>query len=78
VKSVLITAVGGAVLIAGMPAASAQSTCEDLGGTVGVERVCHVQTGTAAYSIDIRFPLDYPDQQAVADYLKRNRADFLD
>ncbi|MFG1934084.1 hypothetical protein ACGFK1_26100 [Mycobacterium sp. NPDC048908] len=73
----LITAAAVVALVAGMPSATAQSTCEGLGGTVDVDQVCHVQSTTTAYAIDISFPLGYPDQQAVADHLKQGRADFL-
>ncbi|OBF28466.1 hypothetical protein A5724_28350 [Mycobacterium sp. ACS1612] len=73
----LITAAAVVALVAGMPSATAQSTCEDLGGTVGADQVCHVQSTTTAYAIDISFPLGYPDQQAVADYLEQDRVDFL-
>ncbi|WP_235010166.1 esterase [Mycobacterium sp. 3519A] len=76
-KSALITAVAGAALIAGMPSASAQLTCAELGGTVDVDQVCHVHSTAAAYSMDIDFPLGYPDEQAVAGYLEQSRADFL-
>jgi len=67
---------GGAV--APPPIASASpSTCADLGGTVDAAQMCQVHTETATYTIDISVPLDYPDQQAVFDYLAQDRADFL-
>ena len=70
-----------ALAIAGMaaaPTAAAQSTCDGLGGTVDAAQVCQVHTATPTYTLDMTIPLDYPDQQAVADYLTQDRADFLD
>lgn len=57
-------------------AAPAQSSCADLGGTAGPDRACHVRTSTAAYDVDISFPLDYPDLQAVTGFVKRGRDEF--
>jgi len=79
----LFAALIGAVLIAGVaaygtPTASAQSACDGLGGTVDADQICQVHSTTPAYSIDMSFPLDYPDQQSVSDYLMQDRADFLD
>ena len=76
----LITALTGAALIAlAMPAtAAAQSTCDSLGGTVDANQVCQAHSTTATYTMDMSIPVDYPDQQAVFDYLAQDRADFLD
>jgi hypothetical protein len=77
----LLAALAGAALIAGvtiLPAASAQSACDALGGTVGADQICQVHSATPTYTIDMSFPLDYPDQQAVGDYLTQDRDGFLD
>jgi len=76
----LIAALTGAALIAlAMPAtADAQSTCDSLGGTIDVNQICQAHSTTATYTMDMSIPLDYPDQQAVFDYLAQDRADFLD
>jgi hypothetical protein len=77
----IFAATVGSALIAGvavMPTASAQLACEGLGGTVDANQVCQVHTATPSYKFDASFPLDYPDQQAVTDFLTQNRADFLD
>jgi hypothetical protein len=74
----LIATVTAAVTIAlPAPAAGAQSGCTDLGGTVDTDQICQVHSTTSNYTIDMSFPLDYPDQQAVFDYLKQDRADFV-
>jgi hypothetical protein len=67
------------------PAASAQpsvvtqgqSACTELEGTVGPDQICHVHSVTPHYKIDMKFPLDYPDLRAVTDFLKQDRAEFL-
>jgi hypothetical protein len=57
--------------------AGAQSACDQLGGTVDSNQTCHVHTETTGYTIDFGFPVDYPDQQPVADYLTQTRDDFV-
>ena len=78
-KMALLVALTGAALIAGAtaPAADAQSGCTDLGGTVDAHQTCQVHSTTNSYTLDMSVPLDYPDQQAVFDYLKQDRADFV-
>lgn len=56
---------------------AAQSACDQLGGTVDPGQTCHVRSATATYKIDFGFPVDYPDQQPVADYLMQTRDDFV-
>jgi Protein of unknown function (DUF3298) len=59
-------------------AAQGQSACADLNGTVGSDQACHVHAATSTYKIDMTFPLDYPDMQAVTDFLKKDRDSFLE
>jgi hypothetical protein len=59
-------------------AAGAQSACDALGGTVDTDQRCQVQIRTADYEIGFNFPVDYPDQQTVTDYLTRERDEFID
>jgi hypothetical protein len=62
----------------GKPTAAAPSACAELGGTLGPDQLCKVHASTADYTIDMSFPVDYPEQQAVTDYLKQNRDGFVD
>jgi Protein of unknown function (DUF3298) len=55
-----------------------QSACTDLNGTVGSDQTCRVHAATSTYKLDMNFPLDYPDMQAVTDFLKNDRDEFLD
>jgi hypothetical protein len=59
------------------PAAAAQSACADLGGTVGPDGVCTVHTSNPTYTLDMTFPNDYPDQQALTGYLTQARDGFV-
>jgi hypothetical protein len=76
----LLVALTSVAVIAALatPAASAQSSCATLGGTVDAAAVCTVHSETPSYTIDISFPLDYPDQQAVINYLTQDRGEFVD
>lgn len=56
----------------------APAPCADLNGTVAPDRSCHVRSTTSAYTVDMSFPLDYPDLRAVTDFLGQDRAEFLD
>jgi hypothetical protein len=53
--------------------AGAQSACADLGGTVDPDQICQIHSGTTSCKIDFSFPVDYPDQQQVTDYLTQQR-----
>jgi Protein of unknown function (DUF3298) len=73
-----------AILVAGVLAcwtgaspAAAQSACTDLGGTVGTDGICTVHTANPTYTLDITFPNDYPDQQALTAYLTQARDGFV-
>ncbi len=80
-----LTALAAAVALAtvfGAPA-SAQPTapaagCTELGGTAQADRTCRIQTKTATYSIEISYPLDYSDQPALTDFVKKDWDDFVD
>jgi hypothetical protein len=80
--AVLAAAATTFIAAIGMPAAAADTAsaqaCADLGGTVDANQICQVHNSTPTYTVDMSFPLDYPDQQAVSNYLTQGRADFLD
>ena len=66
----------------GAPASARPATpaagCAELGGAVQADQTCHIETKTATYSIDIRYPLGYSDQRAVTDYVTQDRTEFVD
>jgi len=57
--------------------AAASSACTELEGTVGDADLCTVHTETPNYTIDMSFPVDYPDQRAVVDVLTNQRDGFI-
>jgi uncharacterized protein DUF3298 len=71
-----VIAVGG-LLGPGVPVAAADSACATLGGEVESEQTCHVHATTSTYTLDMKFPLDYPDSQALTDYVAQNRDGFV-
>lgn len=62
---------------AGIPPAAAQSSCAELGGVVESGQICHVHAANAGYTVDVKFPVDYPDQQVLTDYVAQNRDGFI-
>src|SRR5258705_10163006 len=73
----ILVAAGVLACSAGISTAAAQSACADLGGTVGPDGVCSVHTSNSSYTLDITFPNDYPDQQALTAYLTQARDGFV-
>ena len=56
--------------------ADAQNNCTALGG-IAADGVCHVSASKPTYVMDLRFPTDYPDEQAIVDYLLQNKDGFV-
>jgi hypothetical protein len=73
-----------AILLAGVLAcstststAAAQSACVDLGGVVDPDGTCRVHAANSTYTLDLSFPNDYPDQDALIGYLTQARDGFV-
>ena len=64
-------------IAAAAPVAAAPSSCAEMGGVVQSGDVCRVQVTDPAYILDMTFPLNYPDQQAISDYLGQTRDGFV-
>jgi hypothetical protein len=75
----LIAAVAIAVAaLVGWPvAAAAPPTCASLGGTMPDAQTCRLHTSTPTYTLTMTFPADYPDEQALTDYITQNRDGFV-
>ncbi len=58
--------------------ASAPSLCTKLGGTSDSNQTCHVRSETSTYTLDFKFPVDYPDMQPVTDYIAKRRDEFVE
>ena len=72
----LAVALAGGVVLAAAPAIGAPGSCAALGG-VAAAGSCHVQAGNPSYTVEMTFPLDYPDEQAIVDYLSQTREGFV-
>ncbi|MGA7051227.1 MAG: esterase [Mycobacterium sp.] len=76
-RFLLAAAVSACAVLLGWPAAAAPPSCASLGGTIEAAQVCHVHTSSPTYTLNLTFPADYPDQQALTDYITQNRDGFL-
>lgn len=72
-----LLATGAVVRLAGGAVAAPDTSCAGMGGTVEAGEMCHVHASNGNYTLDMTFPLDYPDQQALTDYLTQNRDGFV-
>jgi len=59
------------------PASAAPAKCADLSGVVDGAEMCHIQASDPAYTLDVTYPVNYPEQQGVVDYIKQTRDGFL-
>jgi Protein of unknown function (DUF3298) len=59
------------------PAAAAPPACASLGGSVDAGQMCHVRATGPMYMVNMTFPADYPDEQALTDYIAQNRDGFI-
>jgi len=55
---------------------AAATDCAAMGGTPEADNICHVHVADSGYTMDLRFPTTYADEQAVLDYLAQNREGF--
>src|ERR1700730_5938142 len=64
-------------VLVGWPAAAEPPSCAGLGGTVVAAETCRVHASGPTYTLTVTFPVDYPDEQALTDYITQNRAGFF-
>lgn len=65
-----------ATVFASPGVAAAKDYCADLkGGSTGT--TCVINDAESGYTVNISFPVDYPDQQAVADFISQTRDGFV-
>jgi hypothetical protein len=67
----------GAVLLSAPAVANAASSCTDFGGTVGANQTCVVHVSNSTYTLDMNFPVDYPDEGALTNYVSQTRDGFV-
>ncbi|MBU3750254.1 MAG: DUF3298 domain-containing protein [Mycobacterium sp.] len=73
-------AIAAALLCAALtapPASGAPDACAGFGGFIEASGQCRVQASAADYTMDLSFPLDYPDIEAVVSYLTETRDGFV-
>ena len=70
--AVLVTTV-----LLGWPAAADPPSCASVGGTVEAGQMCRIHAAGPTYTLNMTFPADYPDQQALTDYITQNRDGFM-
>ncbi|OBH48482.1 esterase [Mycobacterium mantenii] len=66
-----------AAVLAGAPAAAEPPSCASLGGSIEAGQMCHLHATGPNYMLDMTFPADYPDGQALTDYITQNRDGFV-
>jgi hypothetical protein len=76
-RFLIAAAVLAPAVLVGWPAAAAPPPCASLGGTVEAAQMCHVRASSSTYTLELTFPTDYPDQQALTDYITQNRDGFV-
>jgi uncharacterized protein DUF3298 len=78
--STLAVSISAAAVIAwsGIAVASAAPPkCTDLDGVVDANQICQIHATDPGYSVNVSYPVDYPDAQPVFDYVKQTRDGFL-
>lgn len=62
----------------GMPLAAANPPkCSELAGVIDGSRMCQIRDTSRGYALNISYPVDYPDQQAVVDYVTQTRDGYV-
>ena len=76
-RYLIAAAVLAAPVLLGWPAAAEPPSCASLGGAVGAGQMCRLQATGPTYTLNMTFPADYPDEQALTDYITQNRDGFV-
>lgn len=58
-------------------ASAAPPKCTDLDGVVDANQICQIHATDPGYSVNVSYPVDYPDVSPVFDYVKETRDGFL-
>jgi hypothetical protein len=76
-RYLLAAVVLAAAVLFGWPAAAAPPSCASVGATVDAGQLCHLHAVGPMYTLNMTFPADYPDEQALIDYVTQNRDGFI-
>lgn len=64
--------------LVGAPIAQAADVCDEFGGRVEQDGLCRVEVNNSQYVLDMSFPVDFPEQDAVTKFLTDTKAGFLE
>lgn len=73
----IVAALFSATVLVGWPAAAEPPSCAGLGGSVEGGQMCRLHATGPNYTLNMSFPADYPDGQALTDYITQNRDGFV-
>ncbi len=76
ILSAVLIAAGALLGWSGGAVAAADSMCANFGGSLQDDQTCVVRTSSPTYTLNMTFPVDYPDQ-ALSDFLTQNRDGFV-
>ena len=76
IMSAALIAAGALLGWSGGAVAAADSVCANFGGSLQDDSTCNVHSSSSTYTLNMKFPVDYPDQ-ALVDFLSQNRDGFV-
>lgn len=76
-RYLLAAALLAPAVLLGWPAAAEPPSCAALGGSLEDGQMCRLRAAGPNYTINMVFPADYPDEQALTDYITQNRDGFV-
>lgn len=76
-RYLVAAALFAAAVLVGCPAAADPPSCASLGGSVEDGQMCRLHATGSNYTLNMTFPADYPDGQALIDYITQNRDGFV-
>ncbi len=76
--TLVAAAVAAAAALWSAPTAAAVELCSGMGGAVDPDGLCRVHVEDPAFILDAAFPVAYPDEPAVTDFITTTRAEFTD
>jgi hypothetical protein len=76
IMSAALIAAGALLGGSGGAVAAADSVCANFGGSLQDDSTCNVRSSSPTYTLNMTFPVDYPDQ-ALVDFLSQNRDGFV-
>lgn len=64
-------------MLVGWPATAEPPSCASVGGTLEAGQMCGLHATGPNYMLNMTFPADYPDEQALIAYITQNRDGFV-